>query len=174
YRLRLQGDRAEDARACGDPRTSDGRPGGGVRQERSDGQAVSRERQKREQRCAGSPTRRCFRLRRGLSTAHLSTMRISRRRLRRDVVRASMVLAALIASPPTRIAGYSANYLRSDASDPDFGPNVTIFDSMTPAATIQAKLDEVFKRQESSEFGDARYALLFKPGTYDVNAKVGF
>ena len=72
----------------------------------------------------------------------------------------------LVATPPTRIA--------PAAADPDFGPNVTIFAATTPAVTIQAKLDAVFKAQESSEFGDARSALLFKPGTYDVDARVGF
>ena len=60
------------------------------------------------------------------------------------------------------------------ASDPDFGPNVTIFEPKMAAAAIQSKLDSVFATQESSEFGEARYALLFKPGTYDADAKVGF
>lgn len=60
--------------------------------------------------------------------------------------------------------------------DPDFGPNVTIFDPTTPTATatIQAKLDAVFKSQESSEFGAERFAILFKPGSYNVDARVGF
>ena len=60
------------------------------------------------------------------------------------------------------------------ARDPDFGTSVTIFDPKTPAIVIQAKLDSVFRTQETSEFGEARYALLFKPGAYGVNAKVGF
>jgi hypothetical protein len=81
-------------------------------------------------------------------------------------VGASAVLAILVALPQSRLA--------SRATDPDFGPNVTIFDPTTPAATIQAKLDAVFKTQEASQFGDARFALLFKPGTYDVDAKIGF
>jgi hypothetical protein len=59
-------------------------------------------------------------------------------------------------------------------ADPDFGPNVTIFNSTTPRATIQARLDSVFKSQEASQFGEQRVALLFKPGTYDVDASVGF
>src|SRR5712691_894215 len=101
-------------------------------------------------------------------------MRLFERRVHRDVVRARMVLAVMVASPPTRIVGDSVKRLTSHASDPDFGPNVTIFDPTTPASTIQAKLDAVFKRQESSEFGDARYAILFKPGAYDVDARVGF
>jgi hypothetical protein len=101
-------------------------------------------------------------------------MRIIRRSVRRDVLSASTFLAILAASPPAPIAVDSVARLTSQATNPDFGPNVTIFDPTTPAATIQAKLDAVFKRQESSEFGDARFALLFKPGTYDVDARVGF
>lgn len=83
-----------------------------------------------------------------------------------NLASATAVLAVLVASPPTRIA--------PEASDPDFGQNVTIFGPEMPATTIQAKLDAVFRAQESNEFGDARFALLFKPGTYDVDAKVGF
>ncbi|MFH8596731.1 coagulation factor 5/8 type domain-containing protein [Streptomyces rimosus] len=55
----------------------------------------------------------------------------------------------------------------------DLGPNVIVFDPATPG--IQAKLDEIFKRQESDQFGRGRYALLFKPGTYHgINAQLGF
>ncbi|WP_446667496.1 RICIN domain-containing protein [Kitasatospora phosalacinea] len=57
---------------------------------------------------------------------------------------------------------------------PDFGPNVTVFDPSTPAATIQAKLNAVFAQQESNQFGAQRQALLFKPGSYNVDANVGF
>jgi hypothetical protein len=57
---------------------------------------------------------------------------------------------------------------------PDFGPNVTIFGPATPGATIQSKLDSIFASQESNEFGAGRYAVLFKPGTYDVDARIGF
>ncbi len=42
------------------------------------------------------------------------------------------------------------------------------------ASTIQAKLNSVFYQQETNQFGSARYALLFKPGTYNVDANVGF
>ncbi len=63
---------------------------------------------------------------------------------------------------------------QSPRRTPDFGPNVTIFEPSTRRATIQFKLDSIFASQESSEFGAARYALLFKPGTYDVDARIGF
>ncbi|MER7763534.1 discoidin domain-containing protein [Streptomyces sp. NPDC097619] len=55
----------------------------------------------------------------------------------------------------------------------DLGPNVHVFDPSTPG--IQAKLDEVFRQQESAQFGNGRHALLFKPGTYQgLNAQIGF
>ncbi|SDT82502.1 Ricin-type beta-trefoil lectin domain-containing protein [Streptomyces sp. TLI_053] len=57
---------------------------------------------------------------------------------------------------------------------PDLGPNVAVFDPSTPTAAIQAKLDQVFAQQETNQFGTQRQALLFKPGSYNVNANVGF
>jgi hypothetical protein len=56
----------------------------------------------------------------------------------------------------------------------DLGPNVLVFDPSTPAAEIQAKVDEIFKKQERAQFGADRYAILFKPGSYNVNVRVGF
>ncbi|MFD9757590.1 coagulation factor 5/8 type domain-containing protein [[Kitasatospora] papulosa] len=55
----------------------------------------------------------------------------------------------------------------------DLGPNVLVFDPSTP--DIQGKVDEIFKKQESAQFGSDRYALMFKPGTYNnINAQIGF
>ncbi|GHH42707.1 discoidin domain-containing protein [Streptomyces candidus] len=55
----------------------------------------------------------------------------------------------------------------------DLGPNVHVFDPSTPG--IQAKLDQVFKEQESAQFGSGRHQFLFKPGTYNnLNAQIGF
>ena len=56
----------------------------------------------------------------------------------------------------------------------DFGPNVAIFDPSMSSATIQAKLNSVFATQEQNQFGMERNALLFKPGTYAVDANIGF
>jgi hypothetical protein len=58
--------------------------------------------------------------------------------------------------------------------NPDLGPNVSIFDPSMSAATIQSRLNQVFAQQEENQFGNQRYALLFKPGTYNVDANVGF
>ena len=66
------------------------------------------------------------------------------------------------------------NWLAVGSAAPDFGPNVLIFDPGMPAATIQGRLDTVFSQQQSNQFGNARYALLFKPGAYNVDVNVGF
>jgi hypothetical protein len=55
---------------------------------------------------------------------------------------------------------------------PDFGSNVLIFD---PTMTnIQSRLDAISGQQERNQFGTNRYALLFKPGHYDLDIRVGF
>ncbi|TDD86179.1 discoidin domain-containing protein, partial [Actinomadura darangshiensis] len=56
----------------------------------------------------------------------------------------------------------------------DLGPNVIVFDPSMSASDVQGRLDSVFREQESNQFGSARYALLFKPGSYNVNANIGF
>jgi len=57
---------------------------------------------------------------------------------------------------------------------PDLGPNVMIFDPSMPTAEIQKQIDQVYAVEERSEFGPARYALLFMPGKYHVDVPVGF
>ncbi|WP_432844116.1 ricin-type beta-trefoil lectin domain protein [Dactylosporangium sp. CA-092794] len=61
-----------------------------------------------------------------------------------------------------------------NTGNPDLGPNVSIFDPSMSASTIQSKLTSVFNSQVSNQFGTQRYALLFRPGTYNVDANVGF
>jgi hypothetical protein len=60
------------------------------------------------------------------------------------------------------------------AGTPDLGPNVTVFDPSMPAATIQSRVDSVFRQQETNQFGTARQAFLFRPGNYSANVNVGF
>ena len=54
------------------------------------------------------------------------------------------------------------------------GPNVLVFEPSMGDAAIQAKVDAVFAAQQSNQFGTERYALAFKPGTYNVDINVGF
>jgi hypothetical protein len=60
------------------------------------------------------------------------------------------------------------------AATPDLGPNVLVFDPSMPAAQIQQQIDKVYAVEQHSEFGAARYALLFLPGKYNVDIPVGF
>jgi hypothetical protein len=60
------------------------------------------------------------------------------------------------------------------AAQPDFGPNVLVFNPSMPSAAIQSQIDRVYEIQRDSEFGSARNALLFLPGNYHVDVPVGF
>ncbi|WP_426505021.1 ricin-type beta-trefoil lectin domain protein [Dactylosporangium sp. McL0621] len=68
----------------------------------------------------------------------------------------------------------TATGVPNNPNNPDLGPNVTVFDPSMSQASIQSKLTSVFNGQVSNQFGSQRYALLFKPGTYNVDANVGF
>jgi hypothetical protein len=57
---------------------------------------------------------------------------------------------------------------------PDFGPNVTVFDPSMSASSIQSKVTSVYNQQVNNEFGTQRNALLFRPGTYNVDIPVGY
>jgi hypothetical protein len=56
------------------------------------------------------------------------------------------------------------------------GENVFVFDQGMDMKEVQALIDTVFKIQSgrSSEFSKYRYALLFKPGKYNLDVKVGY
>jgi hypothetical protein len=55
---------------------------------------------------------------------------------------------------------------------PDFGPNVLVFDPSMDG--VQARINSIFATQERGQFDSKRYALLFKPGKYDLDVQVGF
>jgi hypothetical protein len=62
------------------------------------------------------------------------------------------------------------------AMQPDFGPNVTVFDPSLSPSAIQSAVDAVSQVQvlPSSQFDTTRHAFLFKPGTYNVDVAVGY
>ncbi|MFF6947492.1 coagulation factor 5/8 type domain-containing protein [Streptomyces iakyrus] len=101
---------------------------------------------------------------------------------RRAVLGAVAAASALAALPGTASAAPAAPARREQPvrkgpralpGGGDLGPNVLVFDPSTP--NIQARLDEIFRQQESAQFGTGRYQLLFKPGTYHgLNAQIGF
>jgi hypothetical protein len=68
---------------------------------------------------------------------------------------------------------------RPETIGPDLGANVTVFDPSMPVSQIQATLDAAYVKQVDNEMGTARYAFLFKPGTYGtatnpLQIKVGY
>ncbi|WP_033307596.1 coagulation factor 5/8 type domain-containing protein [Streptomyces iakyrus] len=101
---------------------------------------------------------------------------------RRAVLGAAAAASALAALPGTASAAPATPARREQPvrkgpralpGGGDLGPNVLVFDPSTP--NIQGRLDEIFRRQESAQFGTGRYQLLFKPGTYHgLNAQIGF
>ncbi len=73
------------------------------------------------------------------------------------------LLAALVVVLMVSSTSFAA---ASAASQPDFGPNVIIFDPSMAQSVIQAKVDAIAAEQVNNEMGTQRYALLFMPGTY--------
>jgi len=57
---------------------------------------------------------------------------------------------------------------------PDFGPNVIIIDPSMPSATINSTLTSLAALDVNSQFITSRYAVLFKPGSYSVQAPIGY
>ena len=86
---------------------------------------------------------------------------------------AAAVPAAAPAAAPLQTAAPQS------AGQPDFGPNVKIFDPSMPTSQIQATVDAIYAQQADDEMGTNRYSLLFKPGTYGtleapLNFQVGY
>ena len=48
-----------------------------------------------------------------------------------------------------------------------FGENVWFFSPQDDPEAVQQELDALWGRQETNQFGDARYAVYFLPGEYD-------
>ncbi|MFJ2116243.1 coagulation factor 5/8 type domain-containing protein [Streptomyces sp. NPDC087850] len=107
-----------------------------------------------------------------------------RPRLRRRLAPVVLLLTAVLcascappADPPEREARHGTEASATPPpppGTPDLGPNVVVFDPSMPAATIQARLDATFRKQETDQFGQGRTAFLFRPGTYDADVNVGF
>ncbi len=58
--------------------------------------------------------------------------------------------------------------------NPDFGPNVVVFDPSMPAAAMQQQIDKIYAVQRNNEFGPERNAIVFMPGDYHLDVPVGF
>lgn len=57
-----------------------------------------------------------------------------------------------------------------------FGPNVVIFGPESSSTHIQETISGIysFQAKKANEFTDRRYAILFKPGHYNLDVRVGY
>ena len=64
----------------------------------------------------------------------------------------------------------------TDYHDPLFGENTYIFTPEDDPDQVQKILDQLYRKQESNQFGKERYAVYFMPGEYDDSllVNVGF
>jgi hypothetical protein len=102
-----------------------------------------------------------------------------RRRGRRALARGLAVAAALLVVLSGVGSAAAAPPAAAQATSPDFGPNVVVFDPGMPVSQIRATADAIYARQVDNEMGIERYALLFKPGVYGTDTdplqiKVGY
>ena len=58
--------------------------------------------------------------------------------------------------------------------DSPFGDNVLLFDPDMDMTMIRNTLDSLNRQQERDEFSKNRYALLFKPGEYDLDVTIDY
>ena len=72
------------------------------------------------------------------------------------------IVAAVVAS--LLVLGVGAAAAASPtAGQPDFGPNVLIFDPSMSTSQIQSAVDAIAAQQVPNQFGSQRYALLSSP-----------
>ena len=82
------------------------------------------------------------------------------------LVAVAMIVTAASATLAGVVGAAAAPQTPPTAVQPDFGPNVRIFDPSMPTSQIQATVNAIRDEQVDAEMGTQRYALLFKPGTY--------
>ena len=76
-----------------------------------------------------------------------------------------LALASCLLVPAAALAAMPAS-----STQPNFGPNVYVFNPSMPLSQIQATVDAIANEQVTNQFGTQRYALLFEPGTYGTSA----
>jgi len=72
------------------------------------------------------------------------------------------------------LLAFASPSLSAQSHAPDLGPNVFVFNPSMPGAAIQNQIDKIYAIQQYSEFGSARDALLFLPGSYHIDVPIGF
>ena len=89
----------------------------------------------------------------------------------RSILAAGALAAVAWAAPSSAVVAPAlAASAEASPGQPDFGPNVYVFNPGMAQSQIQATVDAVAVQQVHNEFGSQRYALLFEPGTYGSGA----
>ncbi|RKN04891.1 sialidase [Streptomyces radicis] len=78
------------------------------------------------------------------------------------------------AAPTPRGRGRSLPRAAADPFDPDFGPNVLVFDPGLSQAEMQSRLDAISAQMHTNQFGTERHAVLLRPGSYDLDINLRF
>jgi hypothetical protein len=79
-----------------------------------------------------------------------------------------------VTTPPTSPPPTGTPVEPTDPRNPNLGPNTFVFDPTSSAADIQSRLNTIFATQHTNQFGQQRYAVLFKPGSYSADVNMGF
>ncbi|GAA2242058.1 hypothetical protein GCM10010401_13650 [Rarobacter faecitabidus] len=94
-----------------------------------------------------------------------------------------VAVAALVTSGLALGAGtaQAASFTLADAQNPDFGPNVTIFDSSMTASSIQTQMRAAATAMagDANHWSSERKAFFFKPGNYGsvadpIQSEIGY
>ncbi|RSM85029.1 sialidase [Kibdelosporangium aridum] len=62
----------------------------------------------------------------------------------------------------------------TDPRNPNLGPNTFVYSPSTPQSEIQSRLNAISSQMHTNQFGSQRYAVLFKPGTYNADVNLRF
>ncbi|WP_033438231.1 discoidin domain-containing protein [Saccharothrix sp. NRRL B-16314] len=62
----------------------------------------------------------------------------------------------------------------TDPRNPDFGPNVLVYGPGSSQVDMQNRLNAIATQMKTNQFGPERYAVLFKPGSYNADVNLRF
>jgi len=80
-----------------------------------------------------------------------------------------LIIATTCSDPNTALNGLDTSPYSSI-----FGKNVLVFDETMDMEEIKQTFQTLHEQQMHNQFGSERYALLFKPGTYDLDVTVDY
>ena len=79
-------------------------------------------------------------------------------------------------SQTTKLLSESIKSIAAKYNQTLLGENTFVFDASMDMKEVQTLIDSIYAGQLylANEFSNNRYALLFKPGTYNLDVRVGY